>query len=95
MPKWLPIPIAIDAVRWLGVDDDEQPQFDTFNEPTPKWLTTAFKRNRLYIHRRTLMLSTRRGIVPANRFDYICRGQHGEIYNCDPIAFERQHRLAA
>ena len=95
MPKWVKRPVQIDAVRYVGLDDDCVPIFDCFNEPLPAWLATALKRRRIYVHQHVLFINTLEGQMVASRFDYICRGVKGELYPCKPDIFENNHLRAA
>jgi hypothetical protein len=95
MPRWVKRPVVIDAVRYVGLGDDGQPEFDCFGEPYPRWLSSAFHRRRLYVHRDVLFANTLEGQMVASRYDYIIRGVKGEIYPCKPDIFENNHSRAA
>lgn len=95
MPKWVKRPVVIDAVRYVGLDDAGRPEFDTFNEPMPRWLHAALNRRTVYAHRLALLVQTLEGVLVASQFDYICRGVKGEIYPCKPDIFENNHLRAA
>jgi hypothetical protein len=95
MPKWVKRPVVIDAVRYLGVNDDDVPQFDCFGEPLPKWLHVATVKQIAYVHRHRLLISTLEGVMVANTYDYIVRGLKGELYPCKPDIFEQTHQKVA
>lgn len=95
MPKWVKRPVVIDAVRYTGLNDNGAAEFDTFNEPWPRWLHAAVQKRTLYIHRGVLLIHTLEGEMVASRFDYIIRGVKGELYPCKPDIFEHNHDRAA
>jgi hypothetical protein len=97
VPKFVQRPIVIDAVRFVGIDEaDGEPTFDFFDEPCPRWLGLAVKRQRrLFVHNGRLFLSTPDGTQPVQQYDYIVRGINGEISLCEPQLFERMHARAA
>lgn len=92
MPRWVKRPVVIEAVRYLGLaEDDGEPEFDTFDEAYPRWLVAAFHKRTLYVNNDVLMVNTLEGQMVASRYDYVCRGVKGEIYPCKPDIFENNH----
>ena len=95
MPKWVKRPVMIDAVRYTGLDDNDVPVFDCFNEPLPGWLNRALRKRTLYVCRGALLINTLEGQMVASRYDYICCGVKGEIYPCKPDIFEESYEAVS
>lgn len=90
MPRFIKKPVEIEAVQFLGIDIDGQPQFSDEDA----WVGDAFRADKIRVHPiwpERLQVATTEGDMIAGESDWIIKGVEGEIYPCRDSVFEKTY----
>lgn len=79
MKKYRKKPVVVEAVKWMGHNEEEVTEFMSVGQ-------------RLFtIKPPKVMIWTLEGIMTASLGDYIIKGVHGEFYPCKPDIFHKTY----
>lgn len=101
MGRWRKKPVEIEAVRFVGIDgEDEHGPVIQLSEAAPDWLTDAMNAppyvlGAVWRSSDGLLVHTLEGDMRANPGDWIIRGIEGELYPCKPDIFQRSYERVA
>lgn len=91
MAKFKKKPVEIEAVQYLGRENDWTPDNPVFTE-RPDWLLKALtspgQTGGVWLVGNELYVSTLEGSMIARIGDWMIRGVKGEVYPCKPDIFE-------
>lgn len=82
-------PVVVEAMQWLGRDEDRGPMREFLNGGRPGGLLNIRGR-----HGTDLLIATLEGEMLALPGDWVIRGVKGEFYPCKPDIFEATYEPA-
>lgn len=91
--KYRKLPVVIEAVQWMYINDDEIKDFAGDNAEFKYTITTPFpfevtnKHPKHHHYNVRLYIHTLEGVMEASMGDYIIKGVNGEFYACKPDVF--------
>ena len=86
-------PVVIEAIRFLGLTEDDLPEFAS---ETPQWMIDAMKSGQVFafLFSNALAFMSPAYLPDARPGDWIIRGVNGELYPIKPDIFAATYEVA-
>ena len=84
-------PIVIDAIRWIGNNEQQIMDFVGKRLDYSRPPSHFEHSNTVTDEMVTIMIPTLEGVMTCNRMDYVIKGVNGEFYPCKPDIFKKSY----